>query len=214
MEHDNGAPGAGGQEQDLAVPAETGGKERDAADPAQKNTQRDRDADAKFADYRRRTEAELRRVQADAQAAVQAERDRAQTQSQRDARARAQLYAQDQLRRIGQLDPSVRTMAELRRTETFPALESYVGKGLTLEEAFKLANYDQMRSRTARAAEQGARNGDAGKSHLRALAGRTGQGTDDSVPAEVVRAFRQAKPGISDREIRDKYRRFRKYARQ
>jgi hypothetical protein len=52
------------------------------------------------------------------------------------------------------------------------------------------------------------------RQHLTAVAGQPGNGEYVSVPAEVAAEYRLAKPGISDEEIRRKYRKYQKYQRQ
>lgn len=127
---------------------------------------------------------------------------------------RSRLVAENQLREISRLDGAVRSMDDLVAMEDFPAFYDRVKKGMTLPDAFKLTRWDALMDRAARAAAREAVQSLSGRGHLTAVAGNAGAGDFTAVPAEVADGFRRARPGITDGEIRRRYRKFQQYKRQ
>ena len=80
--------------------------------------------------------------------------------------------------------------------------------GLSLPEAFKLANYDSIATRKAEAAKQAAVNQAKGKNHME----QSGNGTSTSenevdIPQSEIQIWREYYPGLSDAELKNKYNR-------
>lgn len=122
-------------------------------------------------------------------------------QAQQEARAaEARTRAEEQLREISKLDPGVKTLEDITKMDTYPAFYEHVKAGVSLLDAFKLANFDRLQAASAAAGQQQARNAAAGKGHL----GRTqqrGQGTTP-IPEETMELYRQLNPDVSEEEIR------------
>lgn len=127
---------------------------------------------------------------------------------------RARLVAEGQIREISQLDGQIATMDDLLDMPEFDRFYALVKKGVNLVEAYKLIRYDTLMERAAEAASRQAMHSMATRGHLTAAAAQPGNGDYVTVPAEVAAGFRQAKPGISDSEIKRRYRQYQKYRRQ
>jgi len=127
---------------------------------------------------------------------------------------RARLVAEEQLRHIAKLDGEVATMDELLAMPEYDSFYALVKKGVSLVDAYKLTRYDRLMERAAEAASRQTRRSMATRGHLTATAAQPGAGEYSAVPADVAEGYRLAKPGISDGEIRRRYRRYQKYKRQ
>ncbi|MCD8377074.1 MAG: hypothetical protein LUD69_09045 [Oscillospiraceae bacterium] len=115
----------------------------------------------------------------------------------------AKLKVEEQLRQISQLNPEVRSLADLARQPNYKELYRLVQKGNTLTDAYKLANYDALVQSAAAASRQAAVNAAVGKNHLQQTTTR-GAGAVQ-VPAEVRELYRAFNPGVTDSEIQAHY---------
>lgn len=127
---------------------------------------------------------------------------------------RSRIVAEEQLRQIAKLDGEVATMDELLAMPEYDSFYALVKKGVSLVDAYKLTRYDRLMERAAEAASRQTRHSMASRGHLTAAAAQPGSGDYSAVPADVADGFRLAKPGISDKEIRRRYRQYQKYKRQ
>lgn len=127
-------------------------------------------------------------------------------QIKRDAeQARAKQMVEAQLKEIGQLDPSVKSLDDLVQMQSYPEFYERVQRGMTMTEAFKLTNYDALTTAAAQASRQAAMNAAAGKQHLKPTQPR-GEGAV-SVPADVREMYRALNPNATDAEIQVHWRR-------
>ena len=118
----------------------------------------------------------------------------------------AEARAQEQLAEIQKLDPTIKSMDELRQHESYDRVYSFVKGGLSIADAFKAANLDAIRERDRAAAAQQALNAANSKNHL--VPGDAGRGSlSEPVPESVKRSYRQLYGNISDEEIEAKYKR-------
>lgn len=127
---------------------------------------------------------------------------------------RSRLAAEDQLRRIGELDREVSSIEDLMEMPEYDRYYELVKKGLDLVEAYKLVHHDRLVQRAADAAARQTMRSIGSRQHMTAMAGQPGAGDYSTVPAEIAAEYRLAKPGISDKEIRRRYRQYKKYKRQ
>lgn len=135
--------------------------------------------------------------QAQAQAEDQAKQIREQT-----ARARIE----EQIREISALDPSVKSLGDLTKLESYPRLREMVQRGNTLVDAYKLANYDALTQRAAEASRKAAVRAAAGKEHLSTTVQRgTGAVT---VPEDVKAEYKAFNPDATDEEIQKHYQKY------
>lgn len=130
-------------------------------------------------------------------------------QAKREAQqAAAKVKVDEQLKEIGALDPSIRSMEDLAKMPTYAKFYELVKKGNTLTDAFKLANYDALTKGAAAGARQAALNAAQGKQHMGQTQTR-GAGAV-SVPAEVMEQYRAFNPDATEAEIRAHYAKSRK----
>lgn len=127
---------------------------------------------------------------------------------------RSRLAAEEQLRRIGELDREVSSIADLMEMPEYDRYYALVKKGLNLVDAYKLVHHDRLVKKAADAAARQAMRSIGSRQHMTAMAGQPGAGDYSAVPAEIAAEYRLAKPGISDKEIRRRYRQYKKYKRQ
>lgn len=128
----------------------------------------------------------------------------ARAQAEAARRAEGMRELQEQIAEIGKIDPGVTSLDDLTEREDYPIIYDYcTKKGLSLLEAFQLANLNASQTARRRAAEQAARN-EQGKAHLGTPRGR-GQ-AQEPVPDEVFRQYRRFLPDATDAEIREHWR--------
>lgn len=132
------------------------------------------------------------------EAKEQAERAKREAQQ-----AAAKVKVDEQLKEIGALNPSIRSMEDLAKMPTYAKFYELVKKGNTLTDAFKLANYDALTKGAAAGARQAALNAAQGKQHMGQTQTR-GAGAV-SVPAEVMEQYRAFNPDATEAEIRAHY---------
>ncbi|MGN1120726.1 MAG: hypothetical protein ACI4RV_00080 [Eubacteriales bacterium] len=140
---------------------------------------------------------EARRVKAEAEA------------SKREAdEARAKAKVDEQIREIGKLDSSVKSLEDLTKMENYEAFYDLVKKGNTLLDAYKIVTYEKRAERAASMAKQSAINAEVSKEHL-TKTGTRGAGAV-TVPAEVREQYKLFNPDATDAEIEAHYNRFHK----
>lgn len=118
------------------------------------------------------------------------------------------MVLEEQIGQISKLDPSVKTVEDLAKREEYPAIYQNVQKGISIVEAFKLANFDKLTQSAAAASRQAAINSANGKEHLTATTAR-GAGSV-SVPADVKATYKAMMPEMTDAQIQEHYNRFHK----
>lgn len=132
-----------------------------------------------------------------------------QAQKQQQAQA-AQARVEAQIAEIHQLDPKISSVKDLLNMPNYPVFYKYVNDhGLSLTEAFRLANHQQLASANAAAAKQAALNNARGKDHLVAAGNARGSGAA-SVPADVMAMYRQFNPNASEAEIQANWNKYNK----
>lgn len=132
---------------------------------------------------------------------IKAEAEREKLEAQK---AAADIKVAEQLKEIGKLDPTVKTLEDLSKTPTYHRLYELVrDNGLTLVDAFKLANMETLTQGAAAGARQAAMNAINGKKHMEQTRQR-GAGAI-SIPADVMEEYRKLLPDATDEEIRADY---------
>lgn len=132
---------------------------------------------------------------------IRAEAEREKLEAQK---AAADAKIAEQLREIGTLDPSVKSLEDLSKMPTYSRLYELVrDNGLNLVDAFKLANMESLTQGAAAGARQAALNSIQGKQHMERTRQR-GTGAV-SVPADVMEEYRKFLPNATDEEFRAHY---------
>lgn len=113
------------------------------------------------------------------------------------------------LQAIQQFDPAVKSFEDIINNPHFAEIEQRWQKGYSLEDAYYLANKNELYQKRQAAAKQQVINQATGKKHLKQT-GNNGAGDDVQVPADVMNSYREMNPKATDAEIRKHYARFMK----
>lgn len=133
-------------------------------------------------------------------------KERAEAQMKEAKEKEAQLKIGEQLSEIAMLDPSVKTLDDLKKMDNYNEFYDRVKRGHTLVEAYKLTNFDRLTAQTANGAKQAAINSMSAKSHLEKTSGRGAGATP--VPTEIAEQYRIFNPGATDAEIQRHYNKY------
>ena len=124
--------------------------------------------------------------------------------------AEAERQLASDIKAIGEIDPAIKSEADLLNHPSYQKVFELVSKnGLSLTDAYKLANYSELSAKNNAAVKQAAINQAKGKAHMEATG--SGHSTDDNlvdVPASTMQVYREAYPGLKDSEIKLKYNEF------
>ena len=125
-------------------------------------------------------------------------------QSARAVRQRADAAIRKSLAAIGAEFPEIRTLDDIARMPTAGRFNDLVQKGIGMEDAFYLANRQELDQRRRAASRQAAISAAQSKAHLSAgVAGETADAVD--VPADMAESYREMMPGATDAQIRKAY---------
>lgn len=126
-------------------------------------------------------------------------------------RAEAQRQLESDLKVVSQIAPEIKTIADLEHHSSYNDVLGYVQKGLSLQDAFKLANYNSLSTQSADAAKQAAINQARGKSHMQTTTGSISN-TDNlmDIPESEISRWKEFFPGASMKELKEKYNRVNK----
>ncbi len=121
----------------------------------------------------------------------------------RAAEAEAKVRIDAELKEIGKMDPTIKGPEDLLKMPKAKEFYAYVKRGFSFLEAYKMANFDTLTTRTAEAARQQAMTNARGKNHL---TGTRQQGAGAlTVPADELAMFRAFNPDATDEQIQDFY---------
>lgn len=118
-------------------------------------------------------------------------------------RQQQQITLDAQIAEVGKLNPDIKTLADLQKLDSYQTIYQYVLKGLSIPDAYKLANFDTLNGKAASAAKQAALNAKAGKEHMTATTSR-GEGAQ-SVPPDVMAMYKAFNPKATEAEITAHY---------
>lgn len=221
MDEQNAAAGGEGVNVPAAAEPVTVGEAQKAALTEKESAGQSPAENAKYAAARRKAEEQMQAMRR------QSEQERAERQRENEALRgqlaaermktqdeRARIVADEQIRQIAQLDGTIRSVEDLLAMPEYEAFYALVKKGASLVEAYKLTHYEALMRQTAACSARQATRSVASRQHLTALAGGAGDGDYLSVPSDVAAQYRLSKPGITDAEIRRKYRKYKQYQRQ
>lgn len=121
-------------------------------------------------------------------------------------RTAMEAQVEGELAQIRQLNPNIRSVADLLTMPRAREFYQLVKRGNTFVDAYKLAHYDQLTQQAAAAARQQAQNLARSKGHLVAATQRGKGGA--SVPAEEMNLFRAFNPQASESAIQAYYNKY------
>lgn len=121
--------------------------------------------------------------------------------------AEAQRALEADLKTVSQMDPDIKSFADLEALPDYPKIYEYVSKhGLNLVDAYRLACSEKLSGRQTAAAKQAAINNAKSTSHLETTRGvSTGDGTMVPIPSEVLPLWKEAYPGLTMDQLTAKY---------
>lgn len=124
-------------------------------------------------------------------------------QEARQKQAKANIEAQVQ--EIAKLDPEIKDLESLLKSEGYDKVYGYVKQGYALADAYKLAHFERLSQRSAAAARQQALNSVAGKNHMVRTPAKGNAPETVQVPKEILEQYRLFMPKATDAEIRAHY---------
>ncbi len=103
---------------------------------------------------------------------------------------------------------TIKSLEDISKMPTFQVFDAFVRRGLSLTEAYRLANFDSLMQRDAAATRQATINAAKGKNHLAPLGGVNGpQEQLVEIPQNERELWETAYPGVPYKELREKYNR-------
>lgn len=133
-------------------------------------------------------------VKAARAAVAEAEREKA-----RSLEERQRVAFDEEIRAVGEIDPTVKSADDLRAKPYFDEVYRMVGRGYSISDAVRLATYDERMRRIAEGSARSAAQKAVSKAHLVPTSSR-GQGAQ-TVPAAVRNQYRLFYPDATDGEI-------------
>lgn len=109
------------------------------------------------------------------------------------------------LKAVHALDSTVNTIEDLLNMPNSREVLDMVGKGYSLPDAFKLANWDRLTQQSAQASKQAAINALKSKSHMTPTDGVSATSTDVDIPQSELAGWKNMFPHASEKELKAKY---------
>ena len=125
-------------------------------------------------------------------------------------KAEAQRRLESDLKEIGKLAPEITSFEDLEKHESCADVVAYVEKGLSLVDAFKLANYNRLSAKTTEAAKQAAVNQAKSKGHMETTNSISTVDNSKEIPLAELEKWRAFFPDASMQELKEKYNRVNK----
>ena len=122
--------------------------------------------------------------------------------------AQIQNTMENDLKAIQKLNPEIKNAEDLTRDPSFGATLEYFNKGLSMPDAYKLANYDKLIANNNASAKQRTLNNLKGTQHLNQTDGLSSN--DDGgvdIPQDELGAWKRAFPDLSMKDLKAKYNR-------
>lgn len=118
-----------------------------------------------------------------------------------------EMELENQIQQISSFDPSVKSLDDIVKMPTFPVFDAYVRQGLSITDAYRLANFDSLAQRDAAANRQATINSVRGKSHLAPIGGVAGEAGKQlvDIPQNERYLWEEAYPDLSYKELKEKY---------
>ena len=120
----------------------------------------------------------------------------------------ANAKLQEDIKAISKIDPSIKTVEDLLNSENYNQVFNYVSNnGLTIVDAFKLANSSRLAEMQAAAAKQATINSAKSKSHLETTKGVSGMANKAyaPIPSSILEKWKDAYPDLSMEQLTAKY---------
>ena len=117
---------------------------------------------------------------------------------------RGQAQLQKEIEMISELNPNIKSLDDFRQLPNIDELNNLIiNRGMSLSEAYKLANFKELTERQSAVAKQQAINLAKGKSHLTSTEGNSGE--EITVPKDVLELYKALNPEMTTAQIRADY---------
>jgi hypothetical protein len=120
--------------------------------------------------------------------------------------AELQACMDAEMAEILKLDPAVKNAEDIMRLPTARKFCDYIRRGISLTDAFCLANREKLASMAAASVKQQTMNNARGKNHLATSAPRGGGAM--TVPPDEMKIFKALNPDATNAEIQTFYNQF------
>lgn len=133
----------------------------------------------------------------------------AQRLQQQFTEQQVQSMVAEDMKAIMMLDPSKQSEQDIINDPSYGEALSYVQThpGVRLSEAYKLVNFDRLKSTSQAAAQQAAINQAKSKQHMKTISGSAGNDGEADIPASELSKWQQFFPDKSAKELRAVYNR-------
>lgn len=126
----------------------------------------------------------------------------AQTVIEQNRQMEAERVLQSEFEEIKKLDPSIKTFEDIPNMDS---IQNMVSGGLSLLNAFKVANFDTLVAQRAAGAKQSAINQMKGKSHMSGVDSLASESDDVEIPEAEYRSLKEAFPNKSSADLKKLY---------
>jgi hypothetical protein len=121
-------------------------------------------------------------------------------------KAEANRLLEADLKVLSEIEPSIKTIEDVAKHESYEKVLAYVQNGLGLADAFKLANYDSLVTKKSEAVKQAAVNQAKSKNHMETTNGvAVASETLMPIPNGVLAKWKMAYPELSMEQLTKKY---------
>lgn len=120
----------------------------------------------------------------------------------------ANAQIEKDLKVISEIDPSIKTIADLAMQDNFDEIMALVkNHNLSVDKAYKLANMDRISEKRQAAAQQAAINQAKGMQHMTSTNGGSQKDGLKEIPADKLANWKAMFPEASMKELKEKYNR-------
>lgn len=126
----------------------------------------------------------------------------AQTVIEQNRQYEAERVLQSEFEEIKKLDPTIKTFADIPNMDS---IQGMVNSGLSLLNAFKVANFDTLVAQRAAGAKQSAINQIKGKSHMSGVESLASDSDEAEIPEAEYKSLKEVFPNKSAAELKKLY---------
>ena len=118
---------------------------------------------------------------------------------------RAQQQLESDYKKIMEIDPTVHSQEDILNDPSMDLILQKVSSGMSLVDAYKIVNFDRLKSSTVGAAKQAAINSVKGKNHLATGAALNVDDGSEDIPAAQLEMYKETFPDKTIKEIKALY---------
>jgi len=115
------------------------------------------------------------------------------------------MAMEEGVREISKIDPSIKTLSDLEKSDPEGRILEKVGRGYSIADAYLSVNSEKLLAKQTAAAKQAAINQAKSTGHMQATNGVSDASNDVDIPSNSIATWREYYPGLNDSELRKKY---------